>query len=502
MNLNLSRATTGRRCLMFTCLLAAFLFLAGVAQSRDTRSPESGIPKSNESEFLHPAAAKPDSAVSTHRNLWQEVRADIAQFFGVPEENINEETDLIEDLLADPMTAYEAVIRICIEQGVAPPEDAALTTVGDIYDHIWMAKDMPAEDDQEDVFTGSRGAVADSNKTAEDPRIHVQEVFYATSRRPEESINYSGQRGAKGKELSYGRCEVTIPIAVHKSGQMERPSMLKLEFKADPQKHIVLREVIPLDWETFKALLNNRIDQADGQDPTATDAFVFIHGFNVTFNAAARRTAQIAYDLAFPGPPLMFSWPSDGKLLAYFSDREDVEWSVPYIEQFFMSLKKQTNIRRLHLIAHSMGNQGLIRTLLRIALKHGVPEKPLFENVILAAPDFDGQAFTDQIAPQVVPLAKNWTVYASDKDRALDASTALAARRLGLPLSIASGVDTVDASGIEVTPWSVPEFHSYYASKKRAIRDLIGVLKGLAPVDRGLIPQVLGQQQYWKLPPK
>ena len=30
-------------------------------------------------------------------------------------------------------------------------------------------------------------------------------------------------------------------------------------------------------------------------------AFVFLHGYNVTFEAAAYRTAQIAYDLRFDG---------------------------------------------------------------------------------------------------------------------------------------------------------------------------------------------------------
>ena len=35
---------------------------------------------------------------------------------------------------------------------------------------------------------------------------------------------------------------------------------------------------------------------------------MFVHGFNVSFADAARRTAQIAYDLAFGGPGAL-SWP-------------------------------------------------------------------------------------------------------------------------------------------------------------------------------------------------
>ena len=36
------------------------------------------------------------------------------------------------------------------------------------------------------------------------------------------------------------------------------------------------------------------------------DAFVFIHGFNVAFEDAVMRTAQIAYDLGFDGAPILY----------------------------------------------------------------------------------------------------------------------------------------------------------------------------------------------------
>ena len=217
----------------------------------------------------------------------------------------------------------------------------------------------------------------------------------------------------------------------------------------------------------------------------------------MSFDKAARRTAQIAYDLDFKGAPMMFSWPSEGSLLAYLSDREDVEWSAVHIERFLSDLLTQAKVRKLHLIAHSMGNQGLIRALYVMALRNADRSSPLFENVILAAPDFDAQRFNEELAPEIISLAKRWTLYASDKDTALDASTALAAKRLGLPLSVAPGVDTVDASGVEVTPWSVPEFHSYYASKLRVLRDLIGVLDGLAPVERNLRKRDKNKLIYW-----
>jgi esterase/lipase superfamily enzyme len=145
-----------------------------------------------------------------------------------------------------------------------------------------------------------------------------------------------------------------------------------------------------------------------------------------------------------------------------------------------------------------MGNEGLLRALTLVALRMGADAPPIFENVILAAPDFDAQIFVEQTAPRVRGLSKRWTVYVSDKDGALNISSRIRnAKRLGLPVTLAAGVDTVDATGIEVTPWSVPEFHSYYATKQLVIADLIGVLEGLDPASRKLSALMRGGLQYW-----
>ena len=71
--------------------------------------------------------------------------------------------------------------------------------------------------------------------------------------------------------------------------------------------------------------------------------------------------------------------------------------------------------------------------------------------------------------------------------------------RLGKPLALARGVDTIDASGFEVSPWNISQNHTYFATKQPVIADLQDVLKGLAPASRGLSHQVRDQIVYWKL---
>lgn len=430
-------------------------------------------------------------SAASRAEILERVRQTLADYYSVPKDDISEETDLLRDLFADPMDALEMLAMICEEFGVDVPPRSDLVTVRDIVDYVDRARSGER----------TRGAGAPATANDKPQEWQVQKVFYATDRARFNSSNpnnyYGGDRASQGR-VEYGICEVTIPIAVHKRGKLERPSLINLE---DPRKHIVLRKVDPLAWSDFLEQLKSELDAPPGGEDSKGDAFVFIHGFNVRFDAAARRTAQMAYDLQFGGVPILFSWPSDGSPVSYLSDREDVEWSVPHIEAFFDDLLKEAKVNRLHLVAHSMGNQGLLRALNLIALRRGDHAEPLFENVILAAPDFDAQVFTDQLAPRIVSLSRHWTLYASDRDRALDASEFLSVKRLGLPLSVAKGVDTVDASGIDVTPWSVLEFHSYYASKQRVIADVIGVLRGLSPAQRGLKKQTQeeGRALYWLL---
>lgn len=456
-------------------------------------------------------AASDDQEEDRHLIVLAEVRRVIAAYFGVSIQDVTEATDLIKDLYADPMDAIEILARLCEQFKVPFPHRDDLTSVEALVLYIeWAEKNVAAGQDGKLVKRerrGTRGQKQASPESGEpggaaEDGIYRQTVFFGTDRRLTGSNDpnnvFGGDRGSP-QGLTYGVAEVSIPVAVHKKGHMERPDLFKLEFAEDPKRHIVLQRVEPLEREDFFQRLNGFLERSAEDTAGGDDAFIFIHGFNVTFERAARRTAQICYDLEFPGAPILYSWPSDGSLFSYLADREDAEWSAPHLEAFLNELRELGKAKRLHLIAHSMGNQVLIRALNEIAVSRQDVSEPLFANVILAAPDFDAGTFTDYFAARIKGLSERWTIYASDKDRALDASQILSVPRLGTPLALAEGMDTVDASGIDVTPWSVPEFHSYYANKQRVIADLIAVLKGLPPEKRSLVRRTLAGLQYWAI---
>ena len=407
-----------------------------------------------------------------------EIAAKIADYLGLEAEELNEDQDLIADYQLDQLAAYEVVAMLCDTYGRPLPTGEELTQLGEIAAYLMT----PAE------------SVVTTRALPEPP--YRQKVYFGTDRRRTDSEDplkmYSGQRSLGG-QVEYGTAEITIP-ANHKAGRLESP-FLGISAFASPEKHVRLVSINPMTGDAFWDDVSGFMEQ--GSD----DVFVFIHGFNVKFEEAARRTAQMAFDTGFEGLPMFWSWPSDARLLGYLADREDVEWSAAHIEQFLRDTRANTGTARMHLVAHSMGSQGLLRALRLVARRQDARAGfPLFDNVLLAAPDFDSEIFAQQIADEVLPVSKRWTVYASEQDAALQLSTKLSSvRRLGLPIVAVGGVDMIDASGIQVTPWNVPEFHSYYATKRRVIDDISAVLEGLAPAKRRLSQSVLNELPYWQL---
>jgi esterase/lipase superfamily enzyme len=139
----------------------------------------------------------------------------------------------------------------------------------------------------------------------------VIRIFYATDRQQtgnSQARKFFANDRAPNGTLSLGVCEVSIPDSDrHKLGFLEKPSIYRLEFRPNPKKHVVLLSAHSLEERRFFNLLKRRVAKSERKE-----AFVFIHGYNVTFEDAARRTAQFASDLQFDGAPVLYSRPSRG----------------------------------------------------------------------------------------------------------------------------------------------------------------------------------------------
>ena len=112
---------------------------------------------------------------------------------------------------------------------------------------------------------------------------------------------------------------MSIP-ELHEVGAIERPwSIGSFRLPEDPRRHIVLCSIDATGRYDFFGKLKRAVASAEAAE-TAREAFVFVHGYNVSFEDAAYRTAQMAFDLEFNGPAIMFSWPSQARTEAYLAD--------------------------------------------------------------------------------------------------------------------------------------------------------------------------------------
>ena len=310
-------------------------------------------------------------------------------------------------------------------------------------------------------------------------------VFYGTNRAPTRETKpaqfYGGARG----DLQYGSLDVTIP-RIHQEAQLEtQPRWVEYTFAADQAamraQYVLLDKVTPLERSEFVRQLHQQISES-----RLKDVFIFVHGYNNTFEDAARRTAQMAYDLDFDGTPMLYSWPSQGNATAYAVDEAAVGISGRRLADFLETVVTLSGAQRIHLIAHSMGNRALIEALQTYLAKRA-PEnrRHIFGQIVFTAPDVDRDYFTDAI-PSLAGSAERVTLYASDNDYALRTSQFVhGAPRAGTAgddvIVKLAGLDSIDMSSVPADALG----HSYFAANSGAIYDIFRLLwRGEPPPQR------------------
>jgi len=329
-------------------------------------------------------------------------------------------------------------------------------------------------------------------------RFTVVRIFYATDRKQErdaQSVRYAGARSDAGT-LTYGACEVSIP-ETHSFAKLERPSIWRFEFRADPEKHFMLQKVEPEAKDQYFKEMSKSV----AASPTK-DAFVFVHGYNVSFEDAAIRTAQLTYDFGFKGAPILYSWPSKGSLLGYLSDEENVAQTVGNLKQFLEEVASQSGATVVHLIAHSMGNRALLPAVAQLASDPHFKDFKKFHDLVSAAPDVDRDVFLKLVAQIQKPTSSSIALYVSRQDQALAASHLLfhkeqRAGEGGNQSVVMPGLDTVDVSEVNMDALG----HSYYGDNRNVVSDLLEFFEGKHPPRQGLTRVSVGSLGYWLMRP-
>ncbi len=316
-----------------------------------------------------------------------------------------------------------------------------------------------------------------------DPDRRLVRVWFATDRKPVQFDDiverFNSEESAEC--LTYGVCNVFIPES-HKPGSTGTAWWRRwIRLEADDSLRVHGIHALPRD--VFWAGLAHKLKT--WWNPGQRNMFVLIHGFNVSFEEAAVRAAQVGYDLKVPGEMAFYSWPSHGSVPAYSADESTITASVPHIAQFLHELSERSGAERIHLFVHSMGNRGFLRALERLVADRR-PNLRLGQ-VFFCAPDEDVRTFKDAVNRYPHEFERR-TLFVSPDDQAVFLSQWKHKHsRVGYvpPVTVVDGVETIEVGGFGLLDLG----HGYFASAKLVIEDIREAIETGKPAGERTIPR-------------
>lgn len=265
--------------------------------------------------------------------------------------------------------------------------------------------------------------------------------------------------------VHFGACKINVPKN-HSTGQ------IRLTKDNRQSSH-----------EYFKILNSKSLTEAavfDYLKKSERYPLVFVHGFNLRYEDAVLRASQIAYDLKYQGPIVLFTWPSgagDGFLdeqmitRTYDSNLKNAKESIGVFKDFLNQLR--VNNLKVNLVVHSMGHQIVLPALKDFAALN--PDAKIINELILNAPDFEADEFIN-IADAVKENSRRITIYCSYNDRAMVASEFYNKNpRLG-GCAFSESIDSINVSLVDGSALGLG--HGYYSSRA-ILGDVFQVLLGI-----------------------
>ena len=328
-----------------------------------------------------------------------------------------------------------------------------------------------------------------------DPR--VVELLFATNRKPDMSAEGAFSAERNDNVLTYGAVGVRVPEE-HRLGRLELPrnlSILSLTLyneRVDRRRHFVVDSISTIPVKQWRESLASW---------GADDALIFVHGFNTSFEQALYRNAQIVWDLQFRGVPILFSWPSRGRMLDYGYDRNSALAAPTAFLKVIRLVAREPTLKRIHILAHSMGNLVVLEALSSL----GRSAKGIkLGQLLMAAPDIDRDHYRG-MAAGVRKTVAGMTLYASAADKALAVSKRLAgniARAGDVPIGgpiVLPDIDSIDMTAIGDELLG----HATYAQQRSVLNDVALAILGRRPPHTRLVeirgvPEGSESPLYWR----
>jgi len=283
--------------------------------------------------------------------------------------------------------------------------------------------------------------------------------YYATNRNAREGLNGSAQFGGqRSRQMSYGELRTTAS-----GGQADGSDLYRVNVSLD--------RVTRMGRASFLA----EIERAAARTP-GREVLLFIHGFDNSFEEAARSAARVGIGIGFTGAAVLYSWPSEGSATSYLTDRNNAYFAVHALKELLADLTASPWVGRVSVAVHSMGNESFIRAYTELAGecqggRSGCADLRKVRAIVLAAPDVDREIFLDQHAAKLTSLDARVVLYTSRADIALSASSLMQGgdyERLGKNVPCIPGIHVTDVSNVKTDVLG----HSWISQSRAVLQDL------------------------------
>lgn len=168
------------------------------------------------------------------------------------------------------------------------------------------------------------------------------------------------------------------------------------------------------------------------------DVFIYVHGYNTIFEDPLLVAAELWHYIGYDGVFIAYAWPATPRGLAYLADMDTAKVTSRNLRFFLEYLSEETNVENIHIIGYSMGTRIVSYALEDLALMYKgqksskIREKVKIGNVMLIGSDLEIAIFGGYLLDGILNTTKSLTVYASNNDSAMSASSWLFERpRLG-----------------------------------------------------------------------
>ena len=231
-------------------------------------------------------------------------------------------------------------------------------------------------------------AVAKGPATTPDADFVITAVPFVTNRAVETSRRGQDEMSNRLGELRGGSCIVEI--------DGENSELLEYE-------------IVPVG-KTIESL----------REDAETGVTLYIHGYNEGFDKNCRYAAVLRERLLLRHSLLLFSWPSDNKVVTYGADVRKMRATHDTLAELLGLLADRFGAGNVNIVAHSLGSRGAMDTIFR----SDTIRSSRFRKLVLVAPDVDPERF-EAILPVLRLHVSDITVFVAGNDRALSISEIL-----------------------------------------------------------------------------